>query len=250
MTAFGGLLVIPMMNAITPSVDVPDADLLVMLCAVAFVHTLSAPYAIVLSGLGLLRAQFMSAAAMAVANIALGLHFVVDRGDWPGNRHRGVPDASHPLTLDVRDPSQSRHTAPCLTEQPVQSAGARGGSRSTMVVLDDDEAIYLKCDGAASSVSITRRGWSGPMTMPSLRSTPEWRQGAGSSRSSASHCSAGDQRAQPLSTSVEATVSSSAAFGIPDSMPPAGWIRIARTSLLAAMSSDQATPRTWRSRSG
>jgi O-antigen/teichoic acid export membrane protein len=73
MTACGGLLVIPMMNIIVPSVDAPDAVLLAALCAVAFVHTLSVPYAIVLSGLGLLRAQFLSAVAMATANLALSI---------------------------------------------------------------------------------------------------------------------------------------------------------------------------------
>ena len=75
MIGLAGLVVIPLMDAITPDIATPEADLLVVLCAVSFVHTLSVPYAIMLSGLGLLRAQFVSAVAMATTNIALSVAF-------------------------------------------------------------------------------------------------------------------------------------------------------------------------------
>jgi O-antigen/teichoic acid export membrane protein len=62
-----------MMNAITPTVTTPQIGLLVTLSVAAFVHTLSVPYVIVLSGLGLLRAQLVAAVATAATNLALSV---------------------------------------------------------------------------------------------------------------------------------------------------------------------------------
>jgi O-antigen/teichoic acid export membrane protein len=62
-----------MMDTITPAVVTPQTGLLVTLCVASLVHTLSIPYVIVLSGLGLLRAQLVSAVATAGVNLALSV---------------------------------------------------------------------------------------------------------------------------------------------------------------------------------
>lgn len=60
----------PIMGALTPSVPRPSGGLVLALAAMAVVHTVSVPYAVLLSGLDLVGAQLRSALAMAAANIA------------------------------------------------------------------------------------------------------------------------------------------------------------------------------------
>ena len=75
MVGLAGLMVVPMMKVITPSVARPEAGLLVVLCAVSFVHAMSVPYAVVAGGLGLQRTLFIVALATAGTNVALSVVF-------------------------------------------------------------------------------------------------------------------------------------------------------------------------------
>jgi O-antigen/teichoic acid export membrane protein len=68
-----GVLLQPVMEIATPSVPPPSLGLVVALVGLAVVHSVSAVFAVMLSGLDLLGVQLASAATMAVANIGASI---------------------------------------------------------------------------------------------------------------------------------------------------------------------------------
>lgn len=74
------LVVQPVMSVLSPGTPKPSAELVAILTALAVVHSVSAPVASFLSGLGLVGIQAISAAGMAVTNLVASLLLVRSLG--------------------------------------------------------------------------------------------------------------------------------------------------------------------------